>query len=139
MNNSRGKVTLSCRILPLEKLVLAKEAEKLNLTLSEYVEALVLKEHNHFQTKKKEKVPKSGNVELEIGKGSTEFKTFEFFMDYLQSLFPEEEKEVLLIAALATAHSSSEELLSRNFTTCLRRIKNGHYYNTSKNNDEDDE
>lgn len=45
-NSPSRKVTLSCRVLPEQKFLIAQKAKKLDMTLSQYVEAKVLREDN---------------------------------------------------------------------------------------------
>ena len=41
---SEAKVTLSCRVMPSQKLLLAERAERMSMSLAQYVEAKVLQE-----------------------------------------------------------------------------------------------
>ena len=48
---SKRKVTLSCRVLPEQKLIIAERAKELEMSPSQYMEAKVLREDNFSQEK----------------------------------------------------------------------------------------
>lgn len=132
------KVTLSCRVLPKDKLAIATKAKSLDMTLCEYTEALVLNNHSELieQCSDKKEVtstpsladlipPNLQNIYLQT-------------METLKERYPNFTEELLLVAALRHAMENHKVFVQRDMKTFLKRIDANHYdFLTPKTNKND--
>lgn len=122
------KVTLSCRVLPKDKLEIATKAQSLDLTLCQYTEALVL--HNHGELIEQCAVNKENKIsdclpdDLKNGYTNT--------MDILKKRYPKYSEEQLLMAALRHATENHRAFIQRDLGVFLKRMENN-YYNSKTN------
>ena len=108
MNNSKtGKTTMSFRIMPDTKLRIAGVATKLNMSPSQYIEALVMKRHNEIvdaiNKTNRPTPPKTSFLNLS---NEQEIELREAIEDLLE-LFPNRDKEELLIASVLQAYTTT--------------------------------
>lgn len=132
------KVTLSCRVLPKDKLAIATKAQALGLTLCQYTEALIL--HNHGELMEQysdnsEATPKISLIDLIP---SDLQHIYHPTMAILRKRYPKFTEEQLLVAALRHAMENHKVLIQRDMKKFLKRIDNNHYdYLIPKKRDND--
>lgn len=122
MTNS--KVTLSCRILPEQKLELAETAKSLGLSLSQYVEALVLKNHKTI-----EEVPKMEFTWEEVDSLLPDNlrEVYRDFMDKLKIRFPDASEQQIVTATLAHGFENHGAWVQHKLKRFLNRLETNFY------------
>jgi hypothetical protein len=138
-NEQTGKVTLSCRISPTEKLLIAEKAQSLGLTLCQYTEALVLQNHRDFMAQSSTPVnPKPTSLD-EVFEDKKLQALYQPTMQILKERYPEFSEAQLLIAALRHAMENHRVFIQKDLKVFLRRV-NSNYYDslTPKNNSTND-
>jgi hypothetical protein len=127
--NSGGKVTLSCRILPEQKLQIAKHAKDLGLSMCQYVEALVLKNHTELQNDTAEKLTHT----FENHFSDRENVLYQSLLQELQELHPKSSDNQLMIGSLIHVLRNRNAWVQRNLGHYLKKLTEGKYdYITEK-------
>ncbi|MEO1263332.1 MAG: hypothetical protein AAFZ15_31270 [Bacteroidota bacterium] len=121
-----GKTTCTFRIMPQEKLKLALKAKELGLSPSQYIEALVLSQHQLLLKQKEEKEVNRG-INLPFQE-ERKVKTFYAFLNKLKKRFPKNTIDEIVLASMIHAYENQGALWQRSLKTFLRRLRN-HFYN----------
>jgi CRP-like cAMP-binding protein len=120
--NDTGKTTCTFRIMPHEKLLLAAKAQALGMSPSQYIEALVLGQHNEIQ-QRMEATQKQRNAQFT----EDEEKLFYAFLAKLRQRYPNNSSGEIILASLAHAFENFDALWQRSMKTFLRRVRSNHY------------
>ncbi len=120
-SNDTGKTTCTFRIMPHEKLLLATKAQTLGMSPSQYIEALVLGQHNEI-LKRMEGAQKRSFQFTE-----NEEKLFYAFLAKLCKRYPNSTTGEIILASLAHAFENFDAVWQRSMKTFLKRVRNNHY------------
>ena len=118
-----GKVTLSCRILPKQKLEIAKQARDLGLSLCQYVEALVLQNHTDLDKKVKE----APTYDFENNFSDREEAFYQSLLEELREFHPEYTDNELTIGTLIHVLKNRKAWVQRNLSHYLEKMAEGKY------------
>lgn len=130
-----GKVTLSCRILPNQKLEIAKQARDLGLSLCQYVEALVLQNHADLENKKVEEPIYT----FENHFSDREEAFYQSLLDELREFHPEYTDNELVIGTLIHTLKNRKAWVQRDLSHYLKKMAEGKYdYIIEKKENDDD-
>lgn len=130
-----GKVTLSCRILPKQKLEIAKQAKDLGLSLCQYVEALVLQNHTDLQNDKVEEP----TYTFENHYSEREEAFYQSLLDELREFYPDYTDNELVIGTLIHALKNRKAWVQRDLSHYLQKMADGKYdYIIEKTENDDD-
>jgi hypothetical protein len=121
-----GKVTLSCRILPEQKLRIAKEAKDLGLSMCQYVEALVLKNHNELD-KTVTPMDKQKAYQFENQFSDREENFYQSLLEELQVFHPESSENELVIGSLLHVLKNRNAWVQRDLSHYLKKVTEGKY------------
>lgn len=124
MPENVGKTTCTFRIMPHEKLKLASKARELGMSPSQYIEALVLNQHN-ILLKKEEKTNQAVSLTF---KEETKIGLFNSFLKKLTKRFPKYTAEEIVLASMVHAYENQGALWQRSMNTFLHRLTK-HFYN----------
>ena len=117
--STAGKTTCTFRIEPNAKLALAETAKELHMSPSQYVEALVMEQHdlfvNSLEAKQREK---------KIVFSESMYQLIREHLSKLKKRYPESSIEQMIAASLDHAFSNYGAIVQRSFKTSLRRISN---------------
>jgi hypothetical protein len=137
LENAR-KVTLSCRVLPKDKLAIAMKAKSLDMTLCQYTEAVLLCNHGELMEQNpddKEVLPTPSLIDLLPPDLQNIYLQT---MAILKKRYPDFTEEQLLVAALRHAMENHKAFVQRDMKTFLKRIDANHYdFLTPKTNKND--
>ncbi len=125
-NNQAGKTTCTFRISPETKLALATTAKELNMSPSQYIEALVSQQHNI--------VVNSLDVIKREKKITFSEPLYELVMKHLEKLkerHSDSSVEELIAGALAHAYSNKGAIWQRSLDTFIKR--NSYHINKLEN------
>lgn len=125
IENAR-KVTLSCRVLPKDKLTVATKAKELGLTLCQYTEALVL--HNHGELIEQCSTTNESDISLIDSLPNDLQDIYTATMDTLKNRYPKFTEKQLLVAALRHAMENHKVFIQRDMKVFLNRIDNNYYH-----------
>lgn len=130
-----GKVTLSCRILPKQKLEIAKQAKDLGLSLCQYVEALVLQNHTELQ----QETAAALDYSFENRFTEREEAFYQSFLDELREFNPDYTDNELVIGTLVHALKNRKAWIQRDLSHYLQKMTDGKYdYLIEKTENDDD-
>lgn len=121
-SNDTGKTTCTFRIMPHEKLLLATKAQMLGMSPSQYIEALVLGQHNEILNRM-ESVQKQRNTHFTVD----EEKLFHAFLAKLCKRYPNSTTGEIILASLAHAFENFDAVWQRSMKTFLNRVRNNYY------------
>lgn len=130
-----GKVTLSCRILPKQKLEIARQAKDLGLSLCQYVEALVLQNHTELQ----EETAAALDYSFENRFTEREEAFYQSLLEALQEFYPDYSDNELVIGTLVHALKNRKAWIQRDLSHYLQKMTDGKYdYLIEKTENDDD-
>lgn len=132
---NRGKTTMTFRLLPEEKLAIAKKAKDYDLSPSQYAEMLILGHHNQLLEKEMELEEESSKPTLDLLLDNYQVQFVNAALKALRRKFPDEPLELLLLASVFQVFNNEQSFVKETLKDSLLKVKQKIKKHKSKNHD----